>query len=135
MVPVRIGWFVLASVIVQRPPANLIWHPALSNLEMERRETFDEGMSMVFLSEILLMAPLSSGDFAQIVAVPCPDDEIDPSPKPVILFLSSVSRKSKSDCIVRMCDIIPESMIIGVRPLAMYAWDALVDFDELVCET
>ena len=96
---------------------------------------FDEGTSMVFLSEILLTAPLSSGDFIQIVAVPRPDDETDPSPKPVISFLSSFLRKSKSDRLVRMCNVVPESIIIGVHPLAMYAWDVLVDIDGSVCET
>ena len=132
MVPVRMILFVFASVMVQCPLANSIRHPALSNLETERRETFDVGTSIVFLSEILLTAPLSSGDFAQIVAVPRPDDETDPSPKPVMLFLSSLSRKSKSDRLVRMCDVVPESMIIGIRPLAKYGWDALVEFDESI---
>ena len=70
MVPVRIILSVLASDTVQRPFANSIQHPALSNLETERRDMFDEGTSIAFLSEILFTAPLSPDNFIQIVAVP-----------------------------------------------------------------
>ena len=116
MVPVRITLSVLESEIVQRPLANSIRHPALSNRETERRDTFDEGTSMVFFREMRLTEPLSPGDFVQTVAVPRPEDATDPSPKPVILFVSSLSRNSKSDRLVRMCDVVPESIIIGVCP-------------------
>ena len=75
---------------------------------------FDEGTSMVFFREIQFTEPFSLGDFIQIVAMPCPDDNMEPSPNPVILLVSSLSRKSKSDHFVRMCNVDPESIIIGV---------------------
>ena len=111
----RIILSVFASDIVQRPLTNSVRHPALSNLETERREMFDEGTSIVFFREIGFTEPFSPGDFIQIVAVPHPDDNMEPSPNPVILLVSSLSRKSKSDHFVRMCDVVPESIIIGVR--------------------
>ena len=135
MVPVRIILSVLASDMVQHPLANSIRHPALLNLEMERRDMFDEGTSIAFLSKILFTEPLSPDDFVQIVAVPRPEDETDPSPNPVILFVSSLLRKLKLDRFVRMCDVVPELIIIGVGPLAKYAWDILEDFDESAGET
>jgi len=100
MVPERIGSLVLASEIVQCPLTNLIWHLALSNLETERRETFDEGIYIVFVKAIQLTVPLCPVGLIQKVAVPCPEDVIDLSPKLVVLFVSSLSKKAgKADSI------------------------------------
>ena len=103
---------------MHHPLRNSIRHPALLNLETERRETFEEGMSIALLKPMRLTAPLRPGDFVQTIAVPRPEEETDPSPKPVILLVSSLSSDSKSDHLLWICDVVPESMIIGVGPLA-----------------
>ena len=97
MVPVRMVSPVFMSEILHRPLAKSTRHPALSNLETERRETFDEGTNIVFFSVIRLIEFLPLEDFVQTVAFPRPEDETDESPKPVILFVSSLSMNSKSE--------------------------------------
>ena len=64
-----------------------------------------------------LTAPSRPGDFVQTIAVPRPEEETDLSPKPVILLVLSLSSDSKSDRLLWICDVVLESMIIGVGPL------------------
>ena len=97
---------------------NLIQHPALLNLETERRETFEEGMSIALLKPMWLTVPSHPGDFVQMITVPRPEEETDPSPKPVILFVSSLLSDSKFNHLLWMCNVVPEFIIIGVGPLA-----------------
>ena len=95
--PVRMTSFVLASEIVHRPLRNLTRHPALSKRETERRETFDEGTYIALFNAMRFTVPFRLDDFVQIIAVPRPEEDTDPSPKPVILFVSSLSSEVKSD--------------------------------------
>ena len=113
----RISSFVLVSEIAHCPLRNLIRHPALLNLKTERREMFEEGTSIALLKLMRLTAPSCLGDFVQTIAVPRPEEETDPSPKPVILLVSSLLSDLKSDRLLWICDVVPESMIIGVGPL------------------
>jgi len=58
---------------------------------------FDESTNIVLVKAIQSTVPLRPGGFIQKVAVPRPEDTMDPSPKLVMLFMSSVSKKSKSE--------------------------------------
>ena len=100
MVPVRIISPVFMSEILHRPLANSTQHPALSNLETERSETFDKGTNIVFFNVIQLMEFLPLEDFIQMVAFLQPEDETDESPKPVMVFVSSLLTNSKSERIL-----------------------------------
>ena len=56
-----------------------------------------EGTNIVLFNMMRLTEPLRPEDFVQTVAVPRPEEATDPSPKPVILLVSSLSMKVKSD--------------------------------------
>ena len=65
---------------------------------------------MASFSVIRFVEFLHPGGLIQRVAEPRPEEETDPSPEPVVSFISSLSIDEKSEHSLWTCDVVPGSM-------------------------